>query len=155
MIRFIGVNLLRFTVLLTISLFICSGSLNARAESGGDGKSGGGEPALSSLDVEYHDVNAVYLAVSNQGVIGNEIVTGNGAGHFPRGTSNNYIFGTGFWLGARYDADDDGDLDKVFTQGYNPLAGDSEFREGTNEQDIDDPPTGSEIIGITLVIPLF
>jgi hypothetical protein len=98
-------------------------------------------PTLMRLDMEEHDVSAVFLAVSNQGVIGNDIPTGNGTGFFPSGTGQNYVFGTGLWFGAQYDADDDGDLDKVFTQGYNPLAGDSEFREGTNEQSPDDPLT--------------
>jgi hypothetical protein len=79
--------------------------------------------------------------ISNQGPIGNDMMTGNGTGFFPSNTANNYVFGTGFWLGAQFDADGDGDIDKVFTQGYNPLAGDSEFREGNNDQSRDDPMT--------------
>jgi len=102
---------------------------------------GGGRaaPALNDLCLKAHDVNAVYLMISNQGPIGNNLETSNGAGFFPSNTSNNYVFGTGLWFGAKYDADGDGGLDKVFTQGYNPLAGDSEFREGNNDQDPGDP----------------
>jgi len=100
---------------------------------------GGSEPLV--LDEEFHDVNAVILMVSNQGPIGNNRSTGDGWGFFPAGTPNNYVYGTGLWFGANYDADDDGDRDKVFTQGYNPLAGDTEFREGRGDQEPDDPLT--------------
>jgi hypothetical protein len=100
-----------------------------------------GVPSLSRLDLESHDVNAVYLMVSNQGPIGLNIELNNGTGFFPANTPNNYVFGTGLWFGAKYDADSDGDLDKVYVQGYNPRAGDSEFREGNNNQDPDDPLT--------------
>jgi hypothetical protein len=110
----------------------------ARAESGNIGKYGGG-PTLSELDLKVHDVGAVYLMVSNQGLIGNNPMIGNGAGFFPSNTRNNYLYCTGLWLGARYDADNDGDMDKVYTQGYNPNAGNSEFREGANDQSRDDP----------------
>jgi hypothetical protein len=70
-----------------------------------------------------------------------DLETGHGAGFFPSNTANNYVFGTGLWFGANYDADGDGNPDKVFVQGYNPLAGDSEFREGRGDQDKDDPLT--------------
>jgi hypothetical protein len=98
-------------------------------------------PKLLELDTKYHDVNAVLLMVSNQGIIGNTVDTGGGRGFFPSSTNNNYVFGCGLWFGAQYDADDDGDLDKVFSQGYNPLAANSEFREGRGDQDRDDPLT--------------
>jgi hypothetical protein len=81
------------------------------------------------------------LIVSNTGVIGNNVMTGNGTGFFPFNTSNNYVFGTGIWFGAQYDHDNDGIEDKIFTIGYNTLAGDSEFREGSNDQSRDDPMT--------------
>ncbi len=102
----------------------------------------GGGPVLSALDLETHDINAVYLMVSNQGPIGLDMEAGNGAGFFPSNTSNNYVFGTGLWFGANYDADADGNPDKVFSQGYNTLDGDSEFREGRGDQAPDDPGTG-------------
>jgi hypothetical protein len=132
------IKLIRFLVLplLLFALFNTSPAyVRLQRNIAGDG------PYLSTLDMEEHDVSAVFLAVSNQGVIGNDIPTGNGTGFFPSGTGQNYVFGTGLWFGAQYDADDDGDMDKVFTQGYNPLAGDSEFREGRNDQSPDDPLT--------------
>ena len=111
---------------------------------GGRSLSGSG-PGLMQLDEEYHDVNAVILMVDNNGPIGINTEESTGWGFFPAGTSNNYVYGTGLWFGAYYDANGDGSRDpsteKVFIHGYNPLAGDSEFREGNNEQDPDDPLT--------------
>ena len=77
--------------------------------------------------------------VSNEGPIGINVQTGNGAGRFPRGTDNNYIFGTGLWIGGIADVDGDNDPDTVFTQGYNPLAGYREFLEGRVGQSLSDP----------------
>ena len=136
--KVIGVS---FTLIVFIGTFTSVPHLSGRTlqEKGNYGSVGG--PALTRMDLEAHDINAVYLMVSNQGPIGLNLETGNGTGFFPSNTSNNYVFGTGLWFGARYDADGDGDLDRVFTQGYNPLAGDSEFREGRNDQDMDDPLT--------------
>jgi len=117
-------------LLLVLVVFLLQPArLDARSETA---KSGGGNPTPLTMDQKLHDVNDVVLMVSNQGPIGLDLETGNGTGYYPAYTRNNYVFGTGFWLGARYDPDDDGRLDKVFTQGYNPLGGDSEFREGSN-----------------------
>jgi hypothetical protein len=131
--RFKSLLLLVMWMLLFIA---CTGHDLARAESGNIGKYGGGGPTLSYLNLEAHDVSAVYLMVSNVGVIGSSMFYGSGFGFFPSNTGNNYVFGTGLWFGARYDADADGDTDKVFTNGY--IRGDTEFREGTNEQERDD-----------------
>jgi len=127
--------------LLTLTLIFCSTSLYAWSGTSPGGKSGGGTPTLSEIDLEAHDVSNVYLMVSNTGVIGNDVMTGNGTGFFPFNTRNNYVFGTGLWFGARYDQDDDGTEDKIFTVAYNTLAGASEFREGSNDQPRDDPLT--------------
>jgi hypothetical protein len=130
-----AVGVILFSV---FALLLFCQSASAYVAYNNSGKGGGG-PDLHTLDLVFHDVSNVKLIVSNQGVIGNNIISGNGTGFFPANTDNNYVFGTGLWFGARYDADADGNLDKVFTQGYNPLAGDSEFREGTNEQNMNDP----------------
>jgi hypothetical protein len=130
-----------FLTFLTFTLIFCFTSFSARSGTFPGGKSGGGSPTLSEIDLEAHDVSNVFLMVSNIGVIGNNVMTGGGRGFFPFNTSNNYVFGTGLWFGARYDPDDNGIDDRIFTIGYNPLAGDSEFREGSNDQSRDDPMT--------------
>jgi hypothetical protein len=93
----------------------------------------------AGLAVTYHDVNSVRLAVSNTGQIGNDLLTDEGAGFWPRHTANGYVFGTGLWIGALADLDGDGERDTLFIQAYDPLSGGSEFREGRADQSPDDP----------------
>ncbi len=132
-------KLLVFLVVLLSLIISVVDPVLASAKSSDIIKYSRGGPRLFSLDLEVHDVNAVYLMVSNQGLIGNDPTTGNGVGFFPSNTRNNYLYCSGLWFGAKFDADDDGDLDKVYTQGYNPVAGDTEFREGTNDHSREDP----------------
>jgi hypothetical protein len=100
-----------------------------------------GEPSPAELAQEAHDINEVYMMLDNQGLIGLDQVTGEYAVFYPRGTENYYVWATGLWFGAIYDADGDSVSDKVFTQASNPHAWDSDFREGRNDQDPDDPLT--------------
>jgi hypothetical protein len=95
-------------------------------------------PSPAELDIEAHDVNDVYLMISNCGTIGCDLRTNYYGGFFPRGTDNNYVWKTGLWFGANYDADGDSVLDKVFTQACNTLVWPSEFREGRNDQEPND-----------------
>jgi hypothetical protein len=97
--------------------------------------------APSVIDIAFHDRNDVLLSISNSGQIGNELTSGDGAGYFPGDSENNYVYGTGLWFGAIYDADEDGVNDTVWTVAYDPLSGGSEFREGRSDQDPDDPGT--------------
>ncbi|MFQ6105350.1 MAG: CRTAC1 family protein, partial [Candidatus Glassbacteria bacterium] len=52
---------------------------------------------------------------------------------------NNYIFGTGLWIGGLADLDADGIRDTVVVYGYNPLDGGTEHGEGRVGQDPADP----------------
>jgi|GEM_PF-537698 len=99
----------------------------------------GGDPVPADYMMLVHDANAVALAVTNSGQSGNDIITGNGLGGWPAWTSNNYIFGTGIWIGGLADVDGDGTKDTVVVQGYDTLSGASEHREGRVGQDISDP----------------
>lgn len=94
------------------------------------------EPAVGSL--VPHDVNEVFLRVSNRGQFG---LSGEGApGNFPRGTPNRYLFGAGLWVGGIGDVDDDGVPDSVTTIGFNPSnLGNFEWIEGAVGFDPDDP----------------
>jgi hypothetical protein len=111
------------------------------AESHHGEESIGDDPAPAGLAQETHEISDVYLMVDNQGLIGHDQTTFNGFGFFPRGTPNNYLFASGLWFGAMYDADDDGVSDKAFTMACAPMAWYSEFREGRNDQDPHDPLT--------------
>ncbi|MFQ6104215.1 MAG: hypothetical protein ACE5OP_07970, partial [Candidatus Glassbacteria bacterium] len=89
----------------------------------------------SKLIIEFHNDNAVKLAINNNGPIGIDNFLGNGAGFWPGNTPNNYVFGTGIWIGGLADVDGDGAQDTIFLQGYNPIDGGTEFREGRYDQD--------------------
>jgi len=102
-------------------------------------KTGDSGPSLSSLVIKYHDTNAVRLAISNTGQIGNDLISGHGAGFWPSSTSNNYIYGTGLWIAGIADVDGDGEDDQLFVQGYEPSSRGTEFREGRYGQSPDDP----------------
>jgi hypothetical protein len=98
-------------------------------------------PVLMEPVNEAHDVSDVYMEVSNIGVTATNLTTGNNYNYFPASSRNRYVFGTGLWFGAKFDYDEDGTLDKLFSQAYNPMGADSEFREGRGDQDPDDPLT--------------
>jgi len=99
----------------------------------------GGRISLSDLVIKYHDINSVSLAVSNRGQIGNVVITGGGGGYWPRGTPNNYVFGTGLWIGGIADIDGDEIVDTLFLQAYDPLSGGTEYQEGRYGQSPSDP----------------
>jgi hypothetical protein len=91
-------------------------------------------------DAENHDRSQVLLRINNTGQFGISLTPPyDDYCIWPIGTYNNYIQGSGLWFGAKFDYDNNGDLDKVFVQGWNPLAGDSEFGPGRLGQDPEDP----------------
>jgi hypothetical protein len=102
-------------------------------------KGNGGDASPSSRLIKYHDMNSVKLAVSNTGQIGIDIFANNGAGFWPVTTPNNYVYGTGIWIGGIADVDGDGDEDELFVEAYDPLSGGTEYQEGYYGQSKDDP----------------
>ena len=88
-----------------------------------------------TLTYVEHDANEVRLGLVSSGQIGTQIFTGNGAGFWPKDTSNNYIFGTGLWIAGIADIDGDGEVEMNGIQGYDPLSGASEFAPGRVEDD--------------------
>lgn len=74
-------------------------------------------PAVASLVA--HDMNEVFLRVSNRGNYGAQL-NANDVGNFPLGTVNRYLFGTGLWIGGIGDVDGNGEPDTLTTIGYNP-----------------------------------
>lgn len=94
-------------------------------------------PAAGSL--VPHDVNDVFLRVSNRGGMGLALME-NDAGNFPRGTPNRYIFGAGLWVGGIGDIGADGTPDTLTTIGFNPSnPAVIEWIEGGLGFDRDDP----------------
>jgi len=98
-------------------------------------------PVPADVEMKIHDANSVWLGITNTGQIGLDIIHGNTEGLWPSGTPNNYIFGSGLWIGGLAGLDGDGTKDTVVVYGYDPLSGRSEYREGRVGQDPTDPLT--------------
>ncbi len=96
-------------------------------------------PTLNDLSQIAHDENEVGLMITNRGIIGQNLLTGTGVGSWPSSPSNNYVFGTGLWIGGIADVDGDMDMDTVTVMGYEASAGATEFAEGRVGQDTSDP----------------
>jgi len=96
-------------------------------------------PSVASLVT--HDVNDVFLRVTNRGAYGLRGLTETSPpGNFPRGTSNRYLFGAGLWIGGIGDVDANGVPDTITTIGYNPEStGENEYIEGVVGQSPNDP----------------
>lgn len=109
----------------------------------------GGASVPADLAMAFHDANAVWLGVTNTGQIGIDLFHNNGEGFWPAGTPNNYMFGSGFWIGGLADLDGDGTKDTVVVYSYDPLTGGSEHREGRVGQDPSDP--GARIFSSTVL----
>ena len=126
------IPILIFTVTL---LFLAYSSANSYVHV----KGGAGTYSPSRTVIKFHDFNSVRLAIANSGQIGNDLISGNGVGFFPGNTPNNYVFGTGVWIGGIADIDGDGTDDQLFLQAYDPLSGGTEFLEGRYGQAPNDP----------------
>jgi hypothetical protein len=97
-------------------------------------------PTLSELHIVAHDTSEVLLGITNRGPIGHDLLNQDYYGIYPRNHPNNkYIFGMGLWVGAIYDANDDGSPDTVSCQAWDPATALTEFREGRDTQTQDDP----------------
>jgi hypothetical protein len=95
-------------------------------------------PSVASLAV--HDVNDVFLRVTNRGSFGLRLTDVNPPGNFPRGTPNRYLFGAGLWIGGIGDVDANGIPDTITTIGFNPESGtENEWIEGSFGQNPNDP----------------
>lgn len=95
-------------------------------------------PSVASLGA--HDVNQVFLRVTNRGSYGLRLEQTNSPGNFPRGTLNSYLFGSGLWIGGIGDVDANAVPDTITTIGYNPQdVTENEWIEGAVGQSPNDP----------------
>ncbi|MDY6787109.1 MAG: T9SS type A sorting domain-containing protein [candidate division WOR-3 bacterium] len=82
-------------------------------------------------DMVWQDGNEFNITVTNYGIIGHNVQTGNAGGYWPSGyPGENYIFGAGIWFGGLVDHDNDGIKDTLVTVGYNPNSAGSEMCPG-------------------------
>lgn len=95
-------------------------------------------PSVASLGV--HDVNEVFLRVTNRGSYGVSRNEPQPPGNFPIGTANRYLFGSGLWIGGIGDVDANSVPDTITTIGYNPQdTNENEWIEGAIGQNPNDP----------------
>ena len=66
----------------------------------GKGKRTGNAALQQAIDFALINVNGVLTVIDNQGIIGQDPRTAGGFGFFPANSPNNYVFGTGLWVGA-------------------------------------------------------
>lgn len=97
------------------------------------------ENSVASLAV--HDVNDIFLRVTNRGAYGLRLLgEPTPPGNFPRGTPNRYLFGAGLWIGGIGDVDANGIPDTITTIGYNPEStSENEWIEGAFGHSPNDP----------------
>ena len=95
-------------------------------------------PSVASLAV--HDVNEVFLRVTNRGAFGLRLTDTGAPGNFPIGSPNRYLFGAGLWIGGIGDVDANSEPDTITTIGYNPRdTNENEWIEGAVGQNPNDP----------------
>ncbi|HOV92274.1 MAG TPA: hypothetical protein PLC04_04245 [Candidatus Kapabacteria bacterium] len=96
----------------------------------------------SVFDVQKNTVSNIDFYTSNYGIFGLDIAHNTGGGFWPRGSTNQYIFGGGIWIGAkkvRPGSTDPNDLKKYVEVSYNPNSGKSWFVPGSiNDGDLVD-----------------
>lgn len=94
----------------------------------------------SVASLAAHDVNEVFLRVTNRGAYGLRLAETNPPGTFPIGTPNVYLFGAGLWIGGIGDVDANAVPDTITTIGYNPESNsENEWIEGVVGQSPNDP----------------
>ncbi|MCK4523947.1 hypothetical protein KAU15_03380 [candidate division WOR-3 bacterium] len=89
---------------------------------------------LGNWDMEWLDMNDLHLVVTNFGIIGHNVLTGEAGGYWPSCyPAENYVFGSGIWFGALMDTMISGPdtlRDTLVTAGYHPGSGAGEFVPG-------------------------
>lgn len=95
----------------------------------------------SVISIGAHDVNEVFLGVTNRGAYGlRRADIGMPGNFFPIATPNVYLFGSGIWIGGIGDVDANGVPDTITTIGYNPQdTNENEWIEGAVGQNPNDP----------------
>lgn len=87
-----------------------------------------------SWDMTWQDIGQLNMTVTNYGIFGHNVLTGDAGGYWPSGyPGENYIYGCGVWFGALVDTLIDGSdtlRDTLVSIGYNPNSGSSEMVPG-------------------------
>jgi hypothetical protein len=74
-------------------------------------------------DLQKNTISSIDFYNTNYGIIGHNAATTRGGLFWPRGTSNQYLFASGFWFGAQKMKPDKSEMYKYVTISYNPNSG--------------------------------
>ena len=91
----------------------------------------------SAFDQQSNIVSNFAFQVTNYGIFGLDVVNSRGAGVWPRGSQNQYLFGAGAWFGALKRPKGSNELRKRVIVGYNPNSGDSWMVPGSIDDGLD------------------
>ncbi|MCX7936371.1 MAG: hypothetical protein N2971_01530, partial [Chlorobi bacterium] len=80
-------------------------------------------------DLRQNTVSRVRFMITNYGIFGLDVARNQGGGFWPRGSTNEYIFGGGIWFGAIKTKD--GLPRKMSVISYNPNSGASWMTPGS------------------------
>lgn len=111
-------------------LFVVAGINSATAS---DGKNNGSETqrkAIGVYDLQKSTAGNIELYHTNYGILGYDPQKNTGGGFWPRGSQNQYIYGSGLWFGAQKMSPDKSGMKKYVEIGYNPNNGLSWFVPG-------------------------
>ncbi len=123
---------------MVLGLLLLSVTINIQARTKEQGKNKKQEGAEilrtpeGTYDLQKNRVSKIELTSTNYGIIGYNVKTGVGAGIWPRGSQNQYIFGGGIWFAAKK-IRKNGDTTRLVEIGYNPNSAASWFVPGMIE----------------------
>jgi hypothetical protein len=115
-------------LLILIAVFLTVQSLDAKPK---DDEGTLQRKSKGLLDFQKNTVSNLEIETNNYGIIGIDYNDLSGTGIWPRGSENLYIYGAGFWFGAKKEFD--GEMVKLAIPSYNPNTGTGSFIPGMIE----------------------
>lgn len=127
--------------LLALGILTVAASARTKDPVKAKGAKSGGEQVQrtprSTFDQQSNIVSNFAFQVTNYGIFGLDVVNSRGAGVWPRGSQNQYLFGAGAWFAALKRPKGSNELRKRVIVGYNPNSGDSWMVPGSVDDGLD------------------
>lgn len=107
---------MKFLLCLFATIIICSVSINAQSKLSDELQ----RQPVGDFDLQKNTTSNFEFYQTNYGVFGFNKKALTAGGFWPRGSSNQYLFASGFWLGAKKTDPLSGELKKMVLNGYDP-----------------------------------
>ncbi|MBE2189049.1 MAG: T9SS type A sorting domain-containing protein [Desulfobulbaceae bacterium] len=120
---------MKFLLCLFATIIICSVSINAQSKLSEELQ----RQPVGDFDLQKNTKSNFEFYQTNYGIFGFDLKTAQAGGFWPRGSSNQYLFASGFWLGAKKTDPLSGELKKMVLISYNPNSGRSWMSPGRIE----------------------